>query len=152
VNLSTEILGSTTVKALRARGATPVLTIGKDALYRKDFAKIDCWNFTAAQILSKKLNEELHVKDLRDLYDRIAPHDLAIPGVGIICLAVLGAAFESRKIGGMDPLKSWYNKHRVPTLTFDTVKHRLKKELEREHKAERAKRRAEQRQEAADQS
>jgi hypothetical protein len=110
VNLSTAILGKSAVDRLTA-AASSVLVIGKDQLTRADLAQVGCYNFTAARILSAVLHDELQVDSLRQVYDQIDPQALALPRLGVISLAVLGAAFEARGIGGSNPLESYVRKH-----------------------------------------
>jgi hypothetical protein len=127
MNLSTRVLGASIVKQLTERTAQPILKIGKDAFTRGDLASIECFNFTAAANLSKLLSD-LGVSSTKDLYDRVAPLSLAIPHLGAISLAVLGACFERKGLGGRAPLESWAEEHREKTekdiVSFSTLKHR----------------------------
>jgi hypothetical protein len=138
MNLSTRVLGSTSVHKLEAQAAEAVLTIGKDVLTRAQLAQVGCFNFTAARRLSGIL-ADLNIQNLRQLYNDIAPSGLALPGIGVISLAVLGAAFEAKKIGGEAPLESYVEKHKQgsqkhPLVTFDTIKRRELAAQERERK------------------
>jgi hypothetical protein len=122
MNLSTAVLGSTAVKRLEGASREYVLSIGKDHLTRQELAGVGCFNFIAARNLSHLLTD-LGVTNLRDLYERIAPADLVLPQLGVISLAVLGAAFEAVGIGGENPLESWVRKHSEKLRTFDSLKH-----------------------------
>ena len=136
--LSDRVLGSTTTRTLRDRTAAPVLRIGADTFTRHDLAAIDCFNFLAAANLSALLTEHLRVKDTRDLYNNTPPSALAVPRLGAIALATLGAAFEVKGLGGAAPLESWVNKHATdkaaPLVTFYTLKHRDEAERAAERK------------------
>src|SRR5262245_15334649 len=110
MNLSRRVLGAYVVDAITAKTAAPLLQIGSDTFYRHDFAKIDCFNFVAAANLSKIL-KELRVKNCRDLFERFAPSELLLPRLGAVSLAVLGAAFELKRIGGDAPLETWLARH-----------------------------------------
>jgi len=129
MRLSSRVLGQTVVRQLTARAAAPLLRIGSDVFYRHDFAEIDCFNFHAAANLSRLL-EPFPIKSLRDLFERIPPMALVLPQLGVVSLAVLGAAFEIKHIGGPSPLEAWINRHRekgdnaASFVTFDTMKHR----------------------------
>lgn len=122
MQLSSAVLGAGAVKRLEGIGAESVVTIGSDRLTRQQLAKVGCFNFVAAKNLSHLLRD-LGVKDLRDLYDRIAPVDLVLPHLGVISLAVLGAAFEAKGIGGSKPLENWVRTHSEKLRTFDSLKH-----------------------------
>ena len=126
MKLSARILGSTAVAALTERTAAAVLTIGRDTFTRGQLARVECFNYVAASNLTTAI-ASLKVKDTADLFDRIPPAALAVPHVGVIALAVLGAAFEARGIGGANPLESWATRHttdeRPEIVTFSTLKH-----------------------------
>lgn len=128
MNLSTAVLGSSAVKRLDGASREHVLTIGKDHLTRQELAGVGCFNFIAARNLSHLL-ADLGVVNLRDLYERIAPADLVLPQLGVISLAVLGAAFEAVGVGGTNPLESWVRKHSEQLRTFDSLKHARHREL-----------------------
>ena len=70
-----------------------------------------------------------------------------------ISLAVLGAAFEAKKIGGDTPLENYVKKHTTKTngeatfVTWTTMKHREQAEVARERK-ERKKRKRQRRDQA----
>lgn len=126
MNLSTAVLGTTAVKHLTATSAATILEVGSDRLTRAQLAGVSCFNFLAATRLTRVL-KDLGVKNLADLYARIPPAALALPQLGVVSLAVLGAAFEAKGIGGEAPLESWARKHAGAAeeiVTFDTVKAR----------------------------
>lgn len=136
MDLSEKVLGTTVVARLKQRRSVPVLAIGSDRFTRKQLARVDCFNFTAAQNLSAILNQHLKVPNLRHVYEHVSPAELALPRLGSVSLAVLGAAFEALGIGGDSPLESYIKKHLAKgaeMVTFDTLKHRDQKE-EREHR------------------
>ena len=148
MNLSTRILGSTAVKQLQVTSNATVLQVGKDALTRSELAQVGCYNFHAARNLSAVLAETA-ITSLQELYNTIPPSALALPHMGVISLAVLGAAFEARSIGGEAPLESWVRLHRPGNgkdpkdsmVTFHTLKKREAAEVARERKARRSRRR-----------
>jgi hypothetical protein len=123
MDLTPEILGTGVVKRLHERETEAVLWIGKDKLTRGELAAVGCFNFVAALSVAKILDRELQVKDLQDLYDHVAPSALALPRLGVISLAVLGAAFETKGIGGKEPLLAYCRRHQNKVVTFDTLKH-----------------------------
>lgn len=123
MDLSASVLGRSVVAYLTDRQRAAILTIGKDRFDRATLAGVACFNFTAAANLSKLLNAELKVKDTREVFDRVHPDQLAIRGLGAVSLAVLGAAFEARGIGGDTPLANWFTKHRDGGIvTFASLK------------------------------
>lgn len=136
MNLSARVLGQTAVTHLTKTSAEHVLSIGSDKLTRGQLAEVGCYNFVAARNLSVAL-QELGVKSLRDVFDNIPPHDLALPRVGVVSLAVLGAAFEAKHIGGELPLETYVRKHEPKVVTFDSVKERVRREEEAVRKRER---------------
>lgn len=150
MDFSESVLGSATVRHLRARAQAPVLQIGRDAFTRADLAAVSCFNFTAAQSVSRILTKELQVKHTRDLFERITPHDLAVPRLGAISLAVIGAVFEVKGLGGPNPLEAWMRRHAAkdaahPVVNFISLKRRDEKDLaaeRREKKARKAARRS----------
>lgn len=128
MNFSPRVLGKHTAALLQARIDTPVLIVGSDFFTRRDLSSLDCFNFVAAANLSRIL-ADFGVINTRDVYERISPLDLAVPRLGAISLAVLGAAFEAKKLGGDRPLETWVTKHRAAGprrefVTFDTLKDR----------------------------
>lgn len=129
---SSKVLGTGLATELQTRSTQPILTIGSDGFTRVQLAKIRCFSFLAAANLSKKL-AALDVKHTRDLYERIPPASLAMEGLGAVSLAVLGAAFEVKGVGGSRPIESWMEKHQDGNLvTFNTVKGIVKKEAAEE--------------------
>lgn len=146
MNLSSRVLGKTIVTQLERRIAAPVLRIGSDNFRLSDLAGVSCFNFTAARNLDSILNAELHVRNTRDLFDSVHPRELALPGLGAISFAVLGAAFEVKNIGGDRPLESWVTKHRDESarrefLTFSTMKHQTDRDAKAAAEERRAKKR-----------
>jgi hypothetical protein len=124
------VLGSNVAKKLRDRPTEALLTIGSDRFSRHDLGEIDCYNFQAAQNLSAILNT-LRVKSTRDLFDTVSPQMLALPKLGAVSIAVLGAAFEAKGIGGDAPLEAWLRKHmgkKEEIVTFGAIKHREERE------------------------
>lgn len=131
MNLSTTLLGTTAVRRLQQTAARPVLQIGSDRLTRADLAGVECYNYLAAGNLTHVLHDQLQVKDLKDVYNNVPPTALALPTIGVVSLAVLGAAFEAKGLGGDDPLENWARKHALPgkkgqgepkLTTFYTIK------------------------------
>lgn len=141
MDLNATILGTAAVTKLNeTRGAT-VLQVGSDILTRRDLAKVECYNFHAARLLTHVLHHDLKVPNLRHVFDNIAPVDLAVPTLGVISLAVLGAAFQAKNIGGVSPLENYVKKHlakNAKLTTFDTIKHRQAQEAAQERKAKKA--------------
>lgn len=122
MQLSDSVIGAGTAATLRERAKTHLLTIGNDHFTRRDFAKVDCFSFLAAQNLSHWLNKVLKVDNTRYVYFHVPPTDLAIPHLGPFSLAVLGAAFELKNLGGDAPLESWLKHHQLQVRTFHTIK------------------------------
>src|SRR5262245_33040620 len=127
MNLSSRVLGKHVVDAISERAKAPLLKIGADVFFRHDFAQIECFNFTAAANLSRVL-KHVRVKNLSDLYERVPPASLLLPRLGAVSLAVLGAAFELRQIGGEAPLENWMKFHQdiedADLVTFGSLKAR----------------------------
>jgi hypothetical protein len=124
MDLSSTVLGATVVTYLHKTQDAAVLAIGRDRFTRSDLAAVACFNFVAAANLSAILNRELQVKDTRDVFDRVHPNRLAVPRLGAVALAVLGAAFERKGLGGDAPLVAWFKKHEIKPQTFGTLKAR----------------------------
>jgi hypothetical protein len=122
MDLSAAVLGKSTVSYLVEQRTTAVLKIGRDTFDRVALAGVACFNFAAAANLSRILNAELRVADTRDVFDHVAPDRFVLPRLGPVSLAVLGAAFEAKGIGGNAPLENWFNKHREKTVTFAALK------------------------------
>jgi len=123
--LSTRVLGAPAVAQLTERASAAVLVIGRDTFTRGDLAAVRCFNYQAAQTLSRVL-ATFKVKDTADVFHRIPPSALAVPHIGAVALAVLGAAFEARGLGAGAPLERWVTLHDRdhPIVTFSTLKHR----------------------------
>jgi hypothetical protein len=136
MDYSTSILGSNVVQELKKRTTQGLLVIGSDSFSRRDLSAVSCYSFTAAANLSHLLatvrisDGNRKISDTRDLYNHVPPEALLIPRLGSFSLAVLGAAFEKKGLGGDTPLLSWIKKHHdkdAPVVTFSTMK---KKEAE----------------------
>jgi hypothetical protein len=126
MQLAIEVLGSTAVDQLTKNHKEQILVVGKDKFTRADLGGIGCFNFIAAKNLSVAF-QALQVKNLQDVFDNVAPSALALPHVGTISLAVLGAAFEAKGIGGSSPLAEWVGHHLNGKIrTFNTVKHKIR--------------------------
>jgi hypothetical protein len=145
MDLSARVLGSTVANQLRARTAAVVLTIGRDTFDRAALASVTCFNFIAAANLSRIL-ADLEVKDTRTLFETVPPTALALPRLGAVSLAVLGAAFEAKGLGGETPLVNWYRKHTKggedAMVAFASLKHRELAEQRAAAKALRGRRNA----------
>jgi hypothetical protein len=138
MNLSPSILGKHAVYQLQLTARAAVVEIGSDKLTRADLARVGCFNFMAARMLSAVLHKELKVKNLRDVYESIPPSALTLPRLGAVSLAVLGAAFEVRKLGD---LESYVQKHlqaEQQVRTWHTMKAHEAAEVARERKEKRA--------------
>ena len=127
MKLSSIILGQSVVKQLEATFGEAVLVVGADKFTRRQLASVSCFNFLAAKNLTT-LIRDFGVRDLKDLYERLPPAALAVPHMGAISMAVLGAAFEVKKIGGDDPLGNCARHHagdaKRALVTFHTMKAR----------------------------
>jgi len=139
MNLAPRILGATACTQLQRNADEVILQIGSDRLGRKELAKVGCYNFMAARNLSAVL-KTLQVTSLKYLFEHIPPSSLALPHMGVISLAVLGAAFEAKNIGGSSPLESWVAHHangdgKQAMVTFHTLKARELAEQLKEKKA-----------------
>jgi len=148
MNFSPTVLGTPTANKLALTATTPVLEVGRDRLTRGQLAAVGCYNFIAATRLTGILRTELEgVTSLRQLFDKVSPTDLALPRIGAVSLAVLGAAWEVKGIGGDNPLEAWVRHHasaqdgRKEVVTFFTVKARHAAEEARQKQADRAARR-----------
>ncbi len=149
MDLPDTVLGTNVASAVRTKNASPILRIGSDVFTRKDLASVECFNFSAAARLSAILNKELNVKNAGEVYRKIHPSALAVPGLGAISLAVLGAAFESLGLGGDAPLLHYVQQHTNGdgVRTFHTIKEHALDERRGEAKARR-KRKAQRRDQA----
>jgi len=129
MDLSDRVLGATVSTQLAKRNAAVLLRIGRDRFYRADLAGVECYNFLAAATLSTLL-KDWKIADTHDLFNRISPADLSrVPRLGPIAIAVCGAAFQAKKIGGSHPLLAWCQRHaeggrRKDVVTYGTLKHR----------------------------
>jgi hypothetical protein len=132
---------------MRERAAAPVVIVGSDRFTKKDLASLDCFNFLAAQNLNRILNDVLRVKNLREVYEKYPPTTFALPRMGAITLAVLGACFEAKGLGGDSPLMGWMERHKQKVQTFVHMKQRELFDEKQEKKA-RKKRKAARRDEA----
>jgi|SRR5262245_4303179 len=141
MDLSARVLGTTAATRLRALESEAVLIIGKDHLTRADLAAVGCFNYVAARNLTTAIRKHLDVRDLKALYNSTPPSALALPRVGTISLAVLGAAFEARRIGGDTPLEQYVKKHAEHITTFDTIKHHEQAEAQQERRDRKARKR-----------
>lgn len=118
------VLGEYQSHKLQERTRGIVLQIGSDVFTRADLAKVECFSYVAAANLSAALTKELRAKSTRDVFERIAPQDVALPRVGVVAFAVLGAAFEAKGLGGDRPLERWVEAHSEKVVTVDTFKAR----------------------------
>lgn len=123
MDLPHALLGATAVRRLQETQAAAVLEIGSDRFTREDLARVACFNFQAARLLTTAL-AALKIPNLRHLYEHVAPAQLALPHLGVVSLAVLGAAFEVKGIGGETPLASYAARHAGPgrPMSFPTYK------------------------------
>jgi hypothetical protein len=137
MDFSTVVLGTSAVEAMQKRVHAPVLVIGKDVFSRAVFAHVECFHFQAAQTLSAVLKAEYpKLTGIKELYDTLTPQQLALPRLGVTALAVLGAAFEAKGVGGNKPLENWVRSHLekdAVLVTFSSIKARD----EKEHREER---------------
>lgn len=125
---SSRILGTGLAKELQSRVTIPVLKIGADSFTKGQLSRIDCFSFIAAGNLNRVLSS-LSVKNTKDLFERVSPSELALPRLGAVSLAVLGAAFEVKGLGGERPIESWMLRHQDGELrTFTTVKNIVKRD------------------------
>ena len=139
MDLSTSILGTTAVTYIRTRQAQAILTIGSDRFDRAGLASVGCFHFLAAARLSQILRDHFSIKSTRELFDKQPPEAFVLPQLGPVALAVLGAAFELKQLGGDAPLETWVKKHRKGhTITFTTLKHREAAERLKETKTRKA--------------
>lgn len=131
MDLSNRVLGSNVATQLRQRATSVLLQIGSDTFDRAALAHVACFNFTAAAILSAILNRELKVTNTKDVFQNVSPRELALPRLGAVSIAVLGAAFEAMGLGGDAPLEAWVMKHTakdVKVVTFVSLKARDEEE------------------------
>lgn len=124
--LSSKFLGAGTARQLAERTKAPLLVIGSDKFRRRDLATVECYNFLAAANLSNAI-AALKVENTRDLFMRVPPGALVLPRLGAIALAVLGAAFEAKGLGGAAPLEAWVERHLekdATAVSFHSLKRR----------------------------
>jgi hypothetical protein len=146
MRLSTRVLGAGTARELQMKATAAIVTIGSDHYDRSAFAAVGCFNYVAAMRLDRVI-QTLGVSSTKDLYNSIPPSAFAVPMIGSIALACLGAIFEYEKLGGEMPLESWVAKHRkdAPSghqiLTFTTIKKNEHAREAGERNAERARKR-----------
>jgi len=141
MHLPDNILGKGTVTALQARITAPVLTIGADTFSRRQLASLNCFNFVAAAMLSNIVTNNLKVKDTADLFRRISPSALALPGLGAISLATLGAAFESKLKKTLTDYIDHHRGENENVVTFSTIKaHNADSKAEKQAKKDENKR------------
>lgn len=149
MHLSHAILGTAIVAKLEDRRTSPVLLIGSDSFSRPDLSKIGCFNFLAAARLTHVLTFELKVKHTRDLFFNFGPQHLAIPGLGAISLATIGAAFECK---GLGTLADYIARHMAKgdhVVTFTTMKvNVLDQQAARKERKDRARRKDSRRRQA----
>jgi hypothetical protein len=129
MDLSNRVLGSYLARQMAERAGSVLLQIGRDEFHRADLARVECYNFTAAANLSRILNRELRVTDTADVYHHVSPQALALPHLGAVAIAVLGAAFEARRLGGDHPLENWVRLHTEhhkleEVIRFESLKRR----------------------------
>ena len=147
MDYSTRVLGTGTSTRLRESARGIVLTIGRDHLTRVDLAGVECFNFQAARNLSAVLDAAGGVKSIADLYHTVPPLMLALPRLGAVSLAVLGAAFQLKKLGGDRPLESWMALHhdkaskRPEIVTFASIKSHSRDRIAEQRERETLKRR-----------
>jgi len=141
MDLSESVLGHYQAQKLQQRIAMPVLYVGRDAFTRAQLAGVDCFNYLACAFLTAAL-ATLKVKDTADVFERVSPESLALPRLGVVSLAVLGAAFQAKGLGGATPLSTWCKKHLEKTRTFDSIKHAAQADEAAERKAARQRKHA----------
>lgn len=140
------LLGAGTRRVLLERVEEIIFSIGTDGFTRGHLARVDCFNFTSAK--NPHLLAVLDAPDLigepgntrkprntKDFFFNVPPKKLARPGIGAFTLAILGAAFEAKKIGGDEPLKAWVEHHKMEVVTFNTLKNREERERDPERLA-----------------
>lgn len=116
------VLGHYQVAKLRSKNESYVLVCGADRFTRAQLARVECFNFVACQRLTA-LFTALRVPNLKHVFERITPAELAAPQIGVVSLAVLGAAFEAKGLGGDAPLLNYVKRHMQDhVVTFDTFK------------------------------
>ena len=147
MDLSPRVLGKHIADQITALAAAPILTIGRDKFYRRDLATVSCFNFVAAANLSAAI-ASLQARDTKDVFENIPPSALVLPRLGSVSLAVLGAAFEAKGLGGDAPLESWFTNHRPKEATSDFVTFSSMKHAEQKREAGEVKARKQRRERA----
>jgi hypothetical protein len=148
MDLSNRVLGSYLASQMRTRAASVLLQIGRDGFTRPQLSRVQCFNFQAAATLSAAVAalrvgpSQRPVRDARDLFEHVPPDLLAVPRVGAVAIAVLGAAFEARGIGGDTPLETWVRRHTEhgkveEIITFGAMKRSDERDAERKRTADR---------------
>lgn len=123
MDFSEKVLGHYHAGKLRTHNQTPVLIVGADKFTRADLSKVECFNFVAAARLTA-LFKALRVPNLKHVFEKVPPGEIAVASIGTISMAVLGAAFEAKGLGGDAPLTTYVKHHLDDHLvTFDTMKH-----------------------------
>lgn len=122
-------IGSSVTDTLQKRVTTPLVSIGNDHFFRTQFATLGFFADRAASNLSKQIAEHYpHIKNTKELYERVSPNDLTLPGLGAFTIAALGPIYQLKKIGGEKPLDAWALKHRKGNgdalVSFNALKHR----------------------------
>ena len=133
MDFDVKVFGTYASRQLQQHVSQSVLTIGSDTFSREDLASVSCYRFTAAAILTHAfatltVDGNRKIRDTRDVFEHVPPEALILPRVGVVSLAVLGAAFEKRRLGGNAPLVTWIQKHKPKDapkhiVTFSTMKH-----------------------------
>jgi hypothetical protein len=149
VYLSNAILGKTVVDQLVQRQSSPVLMIGSDGFTRVQLSKIGCFNFQAAARLTHLITNELKVKNTRELFFNVPPQHLALPGLGAICLATIGAAFEVKGLGNLADYISKHSEKGQHAITFMRMKHNVLDQQAAKNEKKELKRRTSQRKDKA---
>jgi lipopolysaccharide/colanic/teichoic acid biosynthesis glycosyltransferase len=134
MELSEKVLGTYVVGKLKEQIHRPVLQIGKDSFTKGDLSKEGCYSFKAASNLSYVVNKQLKVKDTRDLFERITPQELALPRLGVISFATLGAAFEHQIGRTLGDYMTRHQHNGNKNVSFPSLKHRDAVEVQQENK------------------
>ena len=143
MDLSTSVLGAGVVGHLLQRQTAAVARFGRDHVTRADLAKYHCYNFQAAVTLSATINREFDIRDTKDLFEHVSPAALALPRIGSIAIAVLGAVFQMKHLGGPHPLEAWVRHHasapdaKVHTFTSMKIRDAKERAAERQEKRRR---------------
>jgi len=135
MDLFAPILGEYAIRKIRERSSAAVLVIGRDRFTRADLARVECFNFTAAHLLTVKIRS-FDVASIADVFRSLSPRDLAIPGLGAVSLATLGAAFEAKSLRTLSTKDAKHNAADTKNdVTFGTLKsHSLDEQAAREER------------------